>query len=293
MSLSTAIPCIRSQIDEAAQRARSVAGAARERSHVVDAAFGAYERDRRTAGSVLAGAVAFRLFVYLLPLYLALLALAGAVAGLDEDSPREVGQNLGLSSYVIDSVQTAVEQSRRSLWVLVPLALWAIYTGGVGTAKVLRAIHALAWEQPIERLRRGTAAAAVTFLAALTALAMIGGLSALREQSARLGLLFMVVCVIPFAALWLLVSLLLPRDPRAPWTALLPGAVLIGTTVWVVHLVTVYWFAHRVQSASEMYGSLGVAAAILAWLYLFGRLMVAAAMLNATLWQRRQTTPEG
>jgi membrane protein len=57
----------------------------------------------------------------------------------------------------------------------------------------------------------------------------------------------------------------------------------------------VYYLARRVASASELYGSLGVAAAILVWLYLIGRLVVAAAMLNATrppcsrcrLWERR------
>jgi uncharacterized BrkB/YihY/UPF0761 family membrane protein len=50
--------------------------------------------------------------------------------------------------------------------------------------------------------------------------------------------------------------------------------------------VSVYILARRVASASELYGSLGVAAALLLWLYLLGRLVVAAAMLNATLWDR-------
>jgi membrane protein len=64
--------------------------------------------------------------------------------------------------------------------------------------------------------------------------------------------------------------------------------------VWVAQLLSVYYLAHRVQRASELYGSLGTAAAILAWLYVVARLMVASAMLNAALWERRTrgATPE-
>ena len=97
--------------------------------------------------------------------------------------------------------------------------------------------------------------------------------------------------ILPFAALWLGVSLLLPRDPRASWVALLPGSLLIGVGVWLIQLFSVYVLASRVDKASTLYGSLGVAAALLAWLYVLGRLIVAAAMLNATLWERRQARP--
>lgn len=61
--------------------------------------------------------------------------------------------------------------------------------------------------------------------------------------------------------------------------------------VWLAHLFSVYVLVHRVEKASNLYGSLGVAAALLAWLYVFGRIMVAAAMLNATLWERRAVPP--
>ena len=63
--------------------------------------------------------------------------------------------------------------------------------------------------------------------------------------------------------------------------------MVVGFGVWGLHVASIYLLARRVASASALYGSLGVAAAILAWLYLLGRLLVAAAMLNATLWERR------
>jgi uncharacterized BrkB/YihY/UPF0761 family membrane protein len=288
-----AISKLKAHVASATERAGTTVSAARRRSTLVDTAFATYERDRRAVGSVLAGAVAFRLFVYLLPLFLAILTLVGILVGIDDDGPGELGEQVGMSAYVIDSVETAAEQSSRSIWVLVPLAVWAIYTAGLGAAKVLRAVHALAWDQPIERLRRGPATTATTFLVALAAVALVGALSALRERSAGLGFGMALLGIVPFAGLWLAVSLLLPRNPCAGWTALLPGALLVGVCVWAIHLTSVYWMARRVQNASELFGSLGVAAALLAWLYLMGRLMVASAMLNASIWERRHIAPVG
>lgn len=265
----------------------TTAESARGRWAAVDAAFAVRERDRRAVGSVLAGAIAFRLFVYLLPLFLAVVSLLGLLVSLDASAPEEAGAELGMSSYLIDSVDSAAEESQRSLWVLVPLALWAMYTGGVGAVKVVRAIHALAWGQPVEKPARAGLAALGAFGFAVVALAIVVGAQALRHRSEGLGIGFSVVQVLLLVALWWVASRLLPHDPAAGWMALLPGAVLVGACAWGLHLLSVYLLAPRVASASELYGSLGVAAALLAWLYLVGRLMVASAMLNATLWERR------
>jgi hypothetical protein len=46
--------------------------------------------------------------------------------------------------------------------------------------------------------------------------------------------------------------------------------------------------AGALAAMSATYGPLGVAIVLLLWLYLSGRVMVASAMLNATLWDRRR-----
>ena len=277
------------QLERAVERAE----AARNRSRAVDLVWTAGERDRRVVGSVLAGAVAFRLFVYLLPLFLALLTIVGIVVGLDDAAPEQAGEHLGLSAYVVRSVATASQEAHRSLWILVPLSAWAVYSAGGATARVLHAVHTLAWGLPPTRMRKSVAAAGVTFLVALGALAAVGATQWMRHTSPGVGLVAAVVGIVPFAVLWLVVSWLLPHDRRAPWPALLPGAVLVGVALWVIHLVSVYFLANRVDKASNLYGSLGVAAALLAWLYVFGRVMVAAAVLNATLWEHRERLPWG
>jgi uncharacterized BrkB/YihY/UPF0761 family membrane protein len=278
---------LRRTIDTTVDRATTTAETARSRWTAVDVAFTVRDRDQRVVGSVLAGAIAFRLFVYLLPLFLAVVTLLGLLVSLDDAAPEEAGDGLGMSHYLVDSVATAARETNRSLWILVPVAGWAIYSAGVGAVKVLRAIHALAWGRPVERLSRSGVAAVGAFGCAVAVLAVVAATQALRERSAGLGVGFSLGEVALLVALWWVVSHALPRDPDAGWWALLPGAVLVGVGAWGLHLLSVYFLARRVASASELYGSLGVAAALLAWLYLLGRLMVASAMLNATLWERR------
>jgi hypothetical protein len=82
---------------------------------------------------------------------------------------------------------------------------------------------------------------------------------------------------------------------RSRWLALAFGGVatLIARRVAVrrrvprFNLAVLSYFAPRAARASTVYGSLGVALVLLVSLFLFGRLAVAAAELNATLWERR------
>jgi len=60
-----------------------------------------------------------------------------------------------------------------------------------------------------------------------------------------------------------------------------------------LHLLTAFWLVEEAASKSATYGSLGLAAAPLFALHLVGRLIVAAAVLNAALWNRRGLDPGG
>ena len=42
----------------------------------------------------------------------------------------------------------------------------------------------------------------------------------------------------------------------------------------------------KIEHASALYGTLGTAATILLWLFLIARLLIAAAVTNAVIWER-------
>ena len=92
------------------------------------------------------------------------------------------------------------------------------------------------------------------------------------------------VLVYAAGALWMM--LLLPHAD-APWTALIPGAVIVGLGIQGLHLFATLYLVPKIGRTSELYGALGTATVILLWLCIIARLITLSAFLNATLWERR------
>ena len=100
-------------------------------------------------------------------------------------------------------------------------------------------------------------------------------------------MLAIVVITVASFALWWWVSWKLPHPP-VPARALVPGALLMAIGADALHLLTTYWIGHLVARKTNTYGSVGIALAVLLWVYILGRIIVASAGLNAALWYRRQ-----
>jgi uncharacterized membrane protein len=261
--------------------------AARPRFRAVDAAWELWDRDRSKAATLLAGALVYRLFVWLLPVSLLIASLLGFLAQHDVGAPADLAREGGVSSYLVSAVADAAEQSRSSRWITLIVALFGMAVAGSGTVRALRLSHALVWDVDLPRLRRAWAGPLALLGVTILAGAMTTLTWKLRDASPGLGLGAVLVSSLAVGAVWWLASWLLPHD-GAPWWALIPGALLGGVGVLAMHLVTVYYLAAKIESASEMYGSLGAAATVLLWLYLLARLIIVAAGLNATLWHRRR-----
>jgi len=85
---------------------------------------------------------------------------------------------------------------------------------------------------------------------------------------------------------WLALAWQLPRR-EVTLGELVPGALLVGVGMVLVNSFNVYVTSRLVEERADTYGALGVAAAMLFSLYLVGRLIVASAVLNATIDDRR------
>ena len=112
--------------------------------------FRAAERNRRVAASVLAGGIAYRLFLWLLPLGL---ILGGALGLMDADSTEAALTTGGLPAAVVDVIGDVARAAGSDWWWLlgvgVPLLLWAGYSG----AKAVQLIHSLVWDEPPPRTK--------------------------------------------------------------------------------------------------------------------------------------------
>lgn len=74
--------------------------------------------------------------------------------------------------------------------------------------------------------------------------------------------------------------------PRTqPWHSVLPGATL-ATAMWFVVTMLFGWYLQNYADYSVIYGSLGVAIALLVWMYLISLVILIGAEFNAMLFPR-------
>jgi uncharacterized BrkB/YihY/UPF0761 family membrane protein len=257
---------------------------ARRRHSSVDLGFAVVERDAAIGGGLLAGALAYRLFVLLLPVALLCVSGIGLYAGAADRSPGKVAHEAGLHGLIASQVASTASSGARWLvfLVMVPAILYAL-------AKLYRAIaitHAIAWHgsgRGTRLTRRGIGALGAALLADLVAAVIVGWI---RRQSGVGGLYALLVYMVLVGGTWLVVSMELPRR-ETRWFDLLPGAVLFGAGLLLVNVFNVYVTTRLVEDRANTYGVLGVSAALLFSLVLVGRLIVVSAELNAALDERR------
>jgi uncharacterized BrkB/YihY/UPF0761 family membrane protein len=249
-------------------------------------------RDRRFGGGLLAGALAFRLFGALLPLGLLVAIGLGYAAEADPGGVDGAADSLGIARSVLESISQSSKLSTGTRWTVAAVAIIALVSASISAARALRAAHSLAWAGGVERLRRPIGAGLVLVAVVVGFGGAWGGLAAARSALGPAWILLALATTAVFFAAWLGVSALLPHGD-APWSALVPGAVIVAVGVQALHIGTVLFVAGRLERASATYGSFGVAFTILLWLYVLSRVIVASAMLNAALWHRRRAGRTG
>jgi uncharacterized BrkB/YihY/UPF0761 family membrane protein len=265
---------------------------ARSRSLLVDVVVGVVGRERPVAVGILAASLAFRLFALVIPLTYVLVAGLGVAGSPRDQSSRLPGRDR-LGALVVDSIAAAARSSNRGHWLALAFGGLATLLAGAGVVEVLRWIHVLAWRIPPSRARPN---GRVT-LGLIGGLVIVAATSTVAEQTradakglaSELTVILVTAAmqVVVLTALWLALSYALPRPAAVPWTALVPGAVLFAAGFQGFNLAVTLYFAPRAARASTVYGSIGVALTLLVSLFVFARLAVAAAELNATLWERR------
>jgi AbrB family looped-hinge helix DNA binding protein len=278
---------LRQRIENYVEAATVKLDEARARSRVVDVGFKVVSRERIISNSVLSAFIAFRLFVFVIPYLYVIVAGLGAYGATQEGGTQEVARRAGLGAAIARDIAEATQTSDRGRWLALTIGGAAMLWASLGVSKSLYAVHLVAWRLPRVRMRTGVVAVVGPVIVVSTLLVANAAAAVLRDRNVGLALIVSVAVLVAYAGVWLLASLALPRAPDSPWTALLPGAALVALGLQAVHLVVVYYFVDRVGRASEVYGALGVALVALAWLFLIGRLTVAGAEVNASLWEQR------
>jgi len=259
--------------------------AARARHASLDVGLTVVERDSEIGGALLAGALAYRLFVLLLPTALLLVSGLGLYAGASDQSTAQVAREAGLSGLIAKEVAASASGRGRGLVfiLMIPAVLYATAT----LYRALGKVYALVWQRsargvPVTR-RGGT----ILLLAVAFQFAAVEIVSWIRRHDQLGGVAALAAYVVLVGGVWLVVSTELPhRDAR--WPALIPGSVLFGLGLLLVSVFNVYVTTRLVEGRADTYGALGIATALLFSLVLVGRVMILSAEVNALLDERRR-----
>ena len=256
----------------------------RSRHSSVDAIFEMVDRDSEVGGGIIAGALAYRLFIWLLPLALVVVAGLGIAADANSESPEAAARSVGMEGLISSSIANAADSPNRwyALLIGVPVLIWVTRS----VLRVLIGAHRLVWTDDRSRAPKPKLVATLRLLVLLLCFGVVSATaSAVRAWSPTPGLLATLIALVAYTGLWLLVTLRLPHR-ETDWTALIPGALVFGIGVEALQVVTAYVLTPYAIAKQGTYGALGVAAGLLFGLFLVSRLVVAAAVVNATLSER-------
>jgi uncharacterized BrkB/YihY/UPF0761 family membrane protein len=245
------------------------------------------QNERELGGGLIAGGVAFRLFLWLVPLGLVVAALLSFWSEHDADGLESAARRFGVGAAAADAAAEALQQGDRGALaaLLVGLVFLAWFT--LGALRALILAYALAWQLKPPRIRRPLHAIALFNVLFLLEILSSTGVAWLREQVGVTAVLGTAVTLTLTTAIALCAMWLLPHRATRP-RELLPGAVLVAVGEQLIRVAVVFYFAPRLGRSEETYGAFGAAATMLVWLYVISRLITGAAFLNATLWMRRQ-----
>ena len=245
-------------------------------------------------GGELASAISLSAFLSLLPLLLVGIAVFGFFsAASSKDLAVETVNRLGLdassdtANLITEAMRTA-ESSRKAASVV---GLAGLLWTGLGLVNALQYAWNTAWQVPGRGLRDKAVGLAWLLGAGAVfagSFVLSAGAQLLPWYLAPLGI---VAGLATGVGLWLWTAHTLPNR-QVGWRALLPGALAGAVGFEILKMAASVVVPRIVERSSDLYGPVGVVFAVLAWLLLFGRLVVYSAVVEVVLWEQRHGTVE-
>jgi len=224
-------------------------------------------------------ALAGQTFAALLPLLLVVSAVAPAGG---RDVADGLTKRFELDSSAATAVRAAVDQPAQVQSSLSVLGVFVLVVSALSFTRAMQRLYLRAWHLPKLALPLANAWG-LLWLAAFTAYFSL--------QPAIVGIFHGVVATVVSIAfstgLWLMTPWILVGK-RISWRRLLPQALLTAASLAAFAAASVLYMPHAVSAASVQFGVIGVAFALLSWLFVAAFILVVTAALGATLVERPQ-----
>jgi len=249
---------------------------------LVDVCVRVYHRDRDSAGTLVGSAIAFRLFLFFVPMLLFFTGILGFVA---EHIDRGDLQNAGISGGLAAQIESALEQPTSTRWVATLLGLFGMAWAGRSLTKALVAASCLAWQLPVRTKASPKVMGAIAGLVAGIAL-VATMVNRLRDNGIAVAGMSFLAGFAFYVVAWLILCMLLPRREHTDPSALVPGAVIVAGVLTGMQAVSQIYLPGKFSHASELYGAIGITIVTLGWFFILGRVMMFSMSVDAVIYER-------
>lgn len=249
---------------------------------LVDLGLRFYERDRDSAGTVVSSAIAFRLFLFFVPMILFGVGILGFFATLISD---EDVKDAGVTGGLAQQINSALNQPNSTRWFAVLFGLFGMATTGRTLSRALTQASCLAWQLPVRpKAPAKVVGAIIGLLFSITLVTALITRIRAHLGIAIAGMSFMLALAVYLVAFIVLLSLLPRSTPDLG--ALLPGAALVSLTLVGMQAISQLYLPDKFTRMSQLYGAIGVTIVTLGWFFIGGRVIMMSMVLNAVLFER-------
>jgi len=259
---------LRGRVDRVAERVPPLAYALR-----------VFDRYNDIHGNVNANSITLTAFLALFAVTLLAVALVGFLDATNVNVAKEITNALGLSGDAAKVVTNAVDTARKSARFASVVGFIGVVTVGTSFSNAIATAYNVCWEVKgrglIDRAR------GLVWLAGIGVCFVAGVVLTNWWTSlpAWLAPLLAVFTVVINGVAWVFTSWWLPNR-RITFRAMLPAVLVGAVALEVLKVVAGIWVPHLISRSSELWGAIGVVFAIIAWILVFGRVVVYVAVIE-------------
>jgi membrane protein len=243
------------------------------------------QRFGELGGGFLASAVTLTFFLSLFPMLLVAVAVLGFLSINDAGLAADAVERMGLTGDAATTVTEAFESAEDSRAATSVIGFLGLLWTSIGLVGALAHVCNRPW-QVAEPGLRGKLKAVGWLLAGIVLLGAAIGVTALLSVLPSWLAPVQILAGVALLGVFLLFTFRLLTEAPLPWRAHLPGAVVGAIGLQVLTFLGAVEVPRQVASSSAIYGTIGVVFAVLAWLLLFGRLLVYAVVVNVVRYER-------
>ena len=253
----------------------------RETRTSVGVAEALYRRDALAFGSVLGSAIALRMFLFIIPANVTIIAFSRIThfTSLFDDtftsSPTTgpmASALLGISR--LQALGVALSSGFLTLWA------------GRSLSRVLSVSSGAAWGLTITEAKQKVKSMGALIGVFFVSIGANIIFTAIREHTGiAVGFFVWTSVFATFSVTWFVVMLTLPRKTSDPG-ALLPGAALFGAGYALLQWFMQYYLPLRIERTSDTLGQTATTVAVLGNFFFVGRLMSGSFVFTAVLYER-------